>query len=70
MAWDLTGNAHTNPTIDFVGTTDSEPLVIRTGKAERLRVGTNGFVGIGTNSPRSVVEAAVSAPGALGPPSP
>ena len=67
MAWDLTGNAHTNPTIDFVGTTDSEPLVIRTGKAERLRVGTNGFVGIGTNSPRSVVEAAVSAPGALGP---
>src|SRR5215472_13541409 len=51
MAWDLTGNGGTNPTIDFVGTTDPEPLVIRTGRAERLRVDANGFVGIGSSVP-------------------
>jgi hypothetical protein len=51
MAWDLTGNANTNPRTNFVGTTDQEPLVIGTHKAERLRVDTNGFVGIGSSLP-------------------
>jgi len=51
MPWDLKGNARTNPRIDFVGTTDTEPLAIRTDNAERLRVDTNGNVGIGTTSP-------------------
>jgi hypothetical protein len=51
MAWDLTGNAGTNPRTDFLGTRDPEPLVIRTGDAERLRVDTSGFVGIGRSLP-------------------
>lgn len=52
MAWDITGNNGTNPNDNFVGTIDNEPLVIRTNKTERLRVDTNGNVGIGTTSPQ------------------
>ena len=51
MPWHLTGNSRTDPSKDFVGTTDTEPLAIRTDNAERLRVDTNGNVGIGTTSP-------------------
>ncbi len=50
-AWLLLGNSATNPAINFLGTTDSEPLVIRTNNTERLRVTAEGRVGIGTSSP-------------------
>jgi hypothetical protein len=50
-AWSLTGNAGTTPTANFIGTTDAQDWVIRTNNAERLRVRSNGNVGIGTNNP-------------------
>ncbi|MDW8272571.1 MAG: hypothetical protein RML15_09215, partial [Bacteroidota bacterium] len=50
-AWLLTGNSGTNPTTNFLGTTDSQPLVIRTNNTERLRITTDGRVGIGTTTP-------------------
>jgi hypothetical protein len=50
MAWELRGNAGTDPTVEFIGTTDNQPLVIRTVGKECLRVDTNGNVGIGTNA--------------------
>jgi hypothetical protein len=40
--WLLTGNVGTNPNSDFVGTTDNQPLVIKSG---------SGKVGIGTETP-------------------
>jgi hypothetical protein len=49
--WLLTGNAGTNPNVDFLGTKDNRPLVLKTVGLERLRVGTNGDIGIGTTSP-------------------
>jgi hypothetical protein len=36
-AWALTGNSGTNPTTNFLGTTDAQPLVIRVGNQETFR---------------------------------
>ena len=38
MAWNTTGNGGPTPTNDFLGTTDNQPLVIKTNKAEALRI--------------------------------
>ncbi len=49
--WALLGNAGTNPAVNFVGTSDNQPLVVRTNNAERMRVAAGGNVGIGTLGP-------------------
>jgi hypothetical protein len=49
--WSLTGNAGTNPSNNFLGTTDSKALVLRTNNLERLRVLAGGKIGIGTKNP-------------------
>jgi hypothetical protein len=36
-AWLLTGNAGTNPAVNFLGTTDNQPLVIRVNSQETFR---------------------------------
>src|SRR5688500_16895431 len=51
MAWDLTGNSGTNQANNFLGTTDTQPLVIRTSAQERMRITPEGRVGIGTRTP-------------------
>ncbi len=48
--WSLEGNAGTNPTTNFLGTTDATSFVIRTDDTERMRVDAAGTVGIG-NTP-------------------
>lgn len=58
--WKLTGNAGTNPAGNFLGTTDSQPLVLRTNNVERLRLDEGGNVGIGTASPTAKATVAVS----------
>ncbi len=62
-AWSLTGNAGTDPTTNFLGTTDNQPLVIRTNNAERMRVLASGYVGVGTTSPTARLMAVEDAPG-------
>lgn len=50
--WSLLWNAWTNPTINFLGTTDNQDLVFRTNNQERMRIlWASGYVGIGTASP-------------------
>jgi hypothetical protein len=49
--WSLTGNAGTSPATNFLGTTDNQPLIFRTNNTEKVRVNTNGNVGIGTAAP-------------------
>jgi hypothetical protein len=51
MAWELTGNAGTNPANNFLGTTDNQPLVIKIAGRECLRIDAHGNVGIATLSP-------------------
>jgi len=48
--WLLTGNAGTDPTINFLGTTDVKDLVIRTNNAERMRVLSGGQVLVNTTT--------------------
>jgi hypothetical protein len=50
-AWTLTGNSGTDPTVNFLGTRDAQPLVIRTNNTERMRITAAGDVGIGTTAP-------------------
>jgi len=50
--WDLRGNAGTNPRYNFIGTTDANPLIFKTGDLERMRLLSNQtFLGIGTDDP-------------------
>lgn len=55
-AWTLAGNAITNPLTEFIGTTDNQPLVVRTGNIERMRITETGQVAIGTTTPVEVLE--------------
>jgi hypothetical protein len=43
-SWLTTGNSGTNPAANFIGTTDNQPLIIRTNNTEKMRVLGNGDV--------------------------
>jgi len=47
QGWSLLGNASTNPSTNYIGTSDNVDLVIRTFGAERIRVLAGGNVRIG-----------------------
>jgi hypothetical protein len=49
--WLLLGNNGTDPSKNFLGTTDNQPLVVKTKGVEVMRVATTGNVGIGTDKP-------------------
>lgn len=44
--WGLTGNAGINPFDNFLGTTDAQPLILRSNNVEGIRIGTDGVVSI------------------------
>lgn len=50
LFWRLIGNSATNPTTNFVGTTDNNALVFRTANLERARIAANGNFRIGNAS--------------------
>jgi hypothetical protein len=57
-AWSLTGNKGTNLATNFLGTTDAQPLIVKTNNKEALRVDAAGRLGVGTGpSPAAEVEA-------------
>ncbi|MDW8011925.1 MAG: hypothetical protein RMJ47_02915, partial [Bacteroidota bacterium] len=51
--WSLTGNAGTDPTNNFLGTIDNQPLIIRTDNVNRVRITTGGQIEV-LNSGQSV----------------
>jgi hypothetical protein len=51
MNWLLMGNSDTDPSQDFVGTTDGKSLIVKTGGQERAQVTAEGSVGIGLTGP-------------------
>ncbi|WP_294208317.1 cell wall anchor protein [uncultured Chryseobacterium sp.] len=46
QAWSLIGNSGTNPSINYLGTSDTADLVMKTNNLERMRINTAGNVGI------------------------
>lgn len=53
--WTLVGNSATNPSVNFLGTTDNNRLVIRTNNTEKMTVMPNGRVGVGVVNPQSTL---------------
>jgi hypothetical protein len=54
--WNLTGNTGTDPNTNFLGTTDNKDVVFKTNSLERVRFTKNGWVGIGTVTPKAALE--------------
>jgi len=54
--WSFTGNSGTNPSSDFLGTTDSIGISLRTGGTEQIRLSASGNVGIGSSNPSQKLE--------------
>ena len=46
-AWTTLGNAGTNASTNFLGTTDAQELAFRTNNLEAVRIGTAGNIGVG-----------------------
>jgi hypothetical protein len=65
-AWTTKGNAGTNPTDNFLGTTDAQGLSIKTNNLDRIRILSDGStqhrIGIGTNFPTSYPVSAGNTP--------
>lgn len=51
VGWSLTGNSGTNPSTNFLGTTDSKNLVFRTNNIERFTIQSDGYIGINNSTP-------------------
>jgi hypothetical protein len=54
--WALSGNAGSDPNINYVGTADGQPLIFRTNATERMRMQSTGNIGIGTNNPAVMLD--------------
>lgn len=50
-SWNLLGNTGTNPTNNFLGTTDYNRLVFRTNNVERATFSPTGYFGLGLTDP-------------------
>lgn len=42
MSWEITGNSGTTPGTNFLGTSDNQPLVIKTNNKEAIRINADG----------------------------
>jgi len=61
--WSLFGNAGTNPTTNFIGTTDNNHWAIRTNNTERIRILSNGNIGVRMTNPSAEFEISTLAGG-------
>ncbi|MEF9479821.1 cell wall anchor protein [Chryseobacterium sp. 1B4] len=49
QSWNITGNSGTNPSNNFIGTTDNQPLVLKANNNPSLRILPNGSLRVGLN---------------------
>ncbi|WP_228439824.1 cell wall anchor protein [Chryseobacterium phocaeense] len=57
QSWNLTGNLGTNPSNNFLGTTDNQTLMFKTNNTEAMRILPDGKVKVGTGDPGGTGEA-------------
>ncbi len=57
--WGLTGNTGTNPSTNYIGTSDAQDMVFKTNNTEWIRMTSSGKIGIGTTTPSSLFEISV-----------
>ena len=57
QSWNITGNSGTNPSNNFIGTTDNQPLVFKTNNTKVMNILPNGVVKVGINDPGGSGEA-------------
>ncbi|RLJ34234.1 hypothetical protein CLU97_3729 [Chryseobacterium sp. 7] len=57
QSWNTTGNSGTNPSNNFIGTTDNQPLVFKTNNTKVMNILPNGVVHVGINDPGGSGEA-------------
>src|SRR5688572_32194468 len=50
QSWSLTGNAATNPTIHFLGTTDNNPIKFRVNNSVAGEINPNGSLSFGLSA--------------------
>ncbi len=50
-AWSLTGNTGIDPSVNFLGTSDAQPVIFKTNNTQRAVITSSGSIGINTNSP-------------------
>jgi hypothetical protein len=55
-AWKTGGNTGTDAAVNYVGTSDNKPLILKSNKIEGLRISTNGNVGINTPNPNTPLD--------------
>lgn len=61
-AWLIYGNAGTNASSHFIGTTDNVSLVFKTNNTERMRILNSGWIGISVTTPTTLVHFSPSSP--------
>lgn len=61
-AWSTLGNTGTNPSTNFIGTTDFNDLVFKTANSQRAVISAGGNVGIGITTPLSKLDVSGSNP--------
>jgi len=54
--WFADGNPEIDPSTHFLGTLNNKPLIFKTNNIERMRLDTNGRVGINTSHPLSTLD--------------
>lgn len=53
--WSIVGNGNTNPTANFLGTSDGQDFVVRANNTEVFRITATGSVAIGTQTTQNLI---------------